>query len=373
MSLIAQAKGARDPARMSLVTRQAISSGVLVALVLTLFGLLMARPLMRFANSGGDPAAVELGTSYLRILFIGTPFLTLNIICNRLMQGAGDTVTPLMLTVAINVLNIGLNALFMFGLGPVPAYGVDGAAIGTVISRGIGVVAVLAIFYSGRNVVKILAGTYRPHWPCSETFWRLGYRRAFKASSAMDLVCSCSASSHQPKSAPMVRPPWPSACRSNRWPSCPCWASTLRPPVWWGRPWAPGRVKRARQSGNVAIALGVAAMVLLITPILLFAPAIIRLFDPSAHPIVMAAGSSYMRINTIMLPWPPSPWSPMARCGAGDSLPAMFSTLLTRRPRLGGAGLALCLSTWLGFYRCLGGAGHRHGTRWSVAGATLAR
>ncbi len=157
-------KGARDPQRMSLVTRQAISSGLLIALVLTVLGLLLARPLLKLANSGGDPEAVDLGTVYLRILFLGTPFLTLNIICNRLMQGAGDTVTPLLLTGTLNLLNIGLNALFMFGFGPLPAYGVAGAAMGTVISRGIGVVAVLIIFYSGRNAVKILAGSYRPQW-----------------------------------------------------------------------------------------------------------------------------------------------------------------------------------------------------------------
>ena len=120
MSLIAQAKGARDPARMSVVTRQAISSGVLLSLLLTAAGLMLTRPLLLLANSGGDPEAVRLGSQYLYILFLGTPFLILNIVGDRLMQGAGDTVTPLILTGSLNILNIGLNALFMFGIGPVP-------------------------------------------------------------------------------------------------------------------------------------------------------------------------------------------------------------------------------------------------------------
>ena len=134
MSLIAQAKGARDPQRMSFVTRQAISSGVLLSILLAALGYVLAHPLLALVNSGGDPEAVVLGTAYLQIIFVGTPFLALNIVTNRLMQGAGDTVTPLLLTAGINVLNTGFNYIFMFGLGPVPAYGVAGAAMGTVVS-----------------------------------------------------------------------------------------------------------------------------------------------------------------------------------------------------------------------------------------------
>ena len=63
MSLVAQAKGARDVERMNLVTRQAISSGLLLSIVLMVGGLLLARPLLLFANSGGDPKAIPLGVS----------------------------------------------------------------------------------------------------------------------------------------------------------------------------------------------------------------------------------------------------------------------------------------------------------------------
>ena len=140
MSLIAQAKGARDPEQMSFVTRQAISSGFLLSLLLMAIGLPLARPLLLFANSGGEPEAVILGTAYLQILFLGMPFLILNNIFDRLMQGAGDTITPLLLTGSLNLFNILFNYIFMFGLGPIPAFGVQGAAIGTVIARATAVV-----------------------------------------------------------------------------------------------------------------------------------------------------------------------------------------------------------------------------------------
>ena len=139
MSLIAQAKGGRDPERMSLVARQSISAGLLLSFLLMGVGLLLAEPLLQFANRGGDATTVALGKSFLQIIFLGMPFLVLNIIFNRLMQGAGDTVTPLWLTTGINLLNILFNYLFIFGWWLIPAYGLIGAAIGTVLSRAIGV------------------------------------------------------------------------------------------------------------------------------------------------------------------------------------------------------------------------------------------
>ena len=164
MSLISQAKGARDPLRMSNVTRQAVSSGLLLSFVLGALGYLLAEPLLALVNSGGEPEAVKLGTQYLRIIFLGTPFLVLNIVMNRLMQGAGDTITPLLLTGSLNLLNIVFNYIFMFGAGPVPAFGVAGAAMGTVLARGLGVVIIFVVIYSGKNVIKLLPGSYKPQW-----------------------------------------------------------------------------------------------------------------------------------------------------------------------------------------------------------------
>ena len=120
MTLVAQAKGARDPERMSFVTRQAISSGFLLSIVLTVAGLLLAQPLLQIANSGGNPEAVTLGTNYLELLFIGTVFLVGNFAVSSLMQGAGDTVTPLFLSGSINLLNILFNYLFIFGMWGLP-------------------------------------------------------------------------------------------------------------------------------------------------------------------------------------------------------------------------------------------------------------
>ena len=115
MSLIAQAKGARDETRMSLVTRQGIISGLLLSLFLAVLGFAVAPWILSAMENGGQAGVIELSYQYLTIIFIGTPFLTLNIIMDRLMQGAGDTFTPLLLTVGTVVLNVIFNYCFIFG------------------------------------------------------------------------------------------------------------------------------------------------------------------------------------------------------------------------------------------------------------------
>ena len=164
MALAAQAKGARDPKRLSFVVRQSLSLLTLAGLVFSVFGWLGAEPILRFLNSDGDPQAVVLGTGYLKLLFLGTVFLAGNFAVGNLMQGAGDTVTPLQLSIGVNVLNILFNYLLIFGPGPLPALGVEGAALGTIAARALGMAAGVALFYSGRNVITLLPGSYLPHW-----------------------------------------------------------------------------------------------------------------------------------------------------------------------------------------------------------------
>jgi Na+-driven multidrug efflux pump len=138
MTLAAQSFGSRDLSKLSFVARQSLSLTVLLALGLSVVGWLIAEPALGFLNSDGDPKAVELGAAYLRILFLGTVFLTFSMVVSSLMQGAGDTITPLYINAATNILNIVFNYLLMFGPGPFPAYGVAGAAMGTVLARFMG-------------------------------------------------------------------------------------------------------------------------------------------------------------------------------------------------------------------------------------------
>lgn len=331
MSLVAQAKGARDPQRMSFVTRQAISSGILISVVLTAAGLLLARPLLALTNSGGDPAAVELGVGYLRVLFWGTPFLVLNIVFNRLMQGAGDTVTPLILTGSLNVFNVLLNYLFMFGAGPIPAFGVTGAAMGTVAARAIGVLIVFGVIYSGRNVIKILPGSYRPDWQMFSDILTIGVpsgvQGLFRNGSrllVLGIITSTEVGTYGAAALAI-------GFQVESLVFMPGLALNVAATSLVGQALGYWQPEEARRRGNMAILIGLVVMTVLAIPIILFAPAIIRLFDPSAHPILLATGVKYFHINTVVLPLSAVAMvANGALRGAGDTFPGLVSTMITR-------------------------------------------
>lgn len=341
MTMIAQAKGARDPQQMSFVTRQSISSGVLISLVLTLVGYFLARPLLSLANSGGEPEAVVLGTQYLQLLFLGTPFLILNMVFNRLMQGAGDTMTPLLVTGSLNLLNTLFNYLFIFGIGPVPAMGVAGAALGTILSRAIGVVTVFYIIYSGRNVIKLLPGSYWPDWQMFKDIFTIGVpsgiQGVFRNSSrlfVLGIVTSTEVGTYGAAAMAI-------GFQVESLVFMPGLALNVAATSLVGQSLGKWQTHEARQRGNMAIGFGLVIMIVLAAPIIYFAPTIIHLFDPSAHPVVMKTGVTYLHINTVFLPLAAIAMvANGALRGAGDAVPGMISTMVTR-------GVVTVLLAWL--------------------------
>lgn len=331
MSLIAQAKGARDPKRMSFVARQSISAGWLLSFVLLAAGLLFGEPILRFANGGGDPRAIELGSAYLQIIFLGMPFLVLNIVFNRLMQGAGDTVTPLWLTTGINLLNICFNWLFIFGIGSMPAFGLTGAAIGTVLSRALGVIIAFAIVRSGRNVIKVGDGGYRPDLSMFRDIFAIGLPSGIQGIFrngghllVMSIVTSTSAGSLGAAALAI-------GMNVESLAAMPVLGLNVAATNLVGESLGSWQVAQARRRGNFAIYLGTLAMAILTLPIILFAPSIVRFFAPDAGPTLMEAGTTYMRIRTpFLLGTAVAMVCNGALRGAGDTTPGMFSTLLTR-------------------------------------------
>ncbi|MEM7800278.1 MAG: MATE family efflux transporter [Chloroflexota bacterium] len=331
MSLVAQAKGARDPERMSFVVRQAFSSGLILSFILVVSGLLIARPLLLFANSGGDPTAVDLGVSYLRIIFLGMPFLVINIVIDRMMQGAGDTVTPLILNGTINVLNVLFNFIFMFGIGPVPAFGLAGAAVGTVIARGLGVSIALSIILSGRNVIKIGKGSF---WPDLQMFQDIlgiglpsGIQGIFRNGSRLLVISLITSTEVGTLGAAALA----IGLNIESLAFMPVLGINVAATSLVGQALGAWQVEEAKRQGTLAAFLGVGVMLILTVPMIIFAPALIKFFDPSANEIVLAAGTSYMRINTpFLLSTAVAMVINGALRGAGDSMPGMYNTLISR-------------------------------------------
>ena len=147
ITLVSQGVGAGNREQVDGAVRQSFRLVVLLGVPTTLVGLLASRPLLVALQA--SPATLAHGVPYLHIYFLGTLFLWASLVAAAVFRGTGDTRTPLKLAAGVSVLNIGLNYVFVFGAGAIPAYGVAGAAIGTVGARAVGAAIYLVLLVRG--------------------------------------------------------------------------------------------------------------------------------------------------------------------------------------------------------------------------------
>ncbi len=151
--LIARAIGAGQDDEANLITKQSLVLGTILAAVLGLIGYLYSDSLIRML--GAEPDVVALGGGYLRITMVSGLVLLGMFVISGALRGAGDTRTPMVVTGLINVINVAVAYLLIFGELGLPALGVDGAAWAAAISRAIGVAILLWLLVRGKGVLNI--------------------------------------------------------------------------------------------------------------------------------------------------------------------------------------------------------------------------
>ena len=135
-ALISNSLGAKDDRTASLYVAQSLLYSVIVSILVTMIGLSFSDDLLRFM--GSDQETIKLATDYLDVIFFATFIFLIQISLNGALNAQGDTKSYRNVLIVSFFLNIGLNPLFIFGLGPIPAFGIAGLAIATVIAQLLG-------------------------------------------------------------------------------------------------------------------------------------------------------------------------------------------------------------------------------------------
>ena len=148
-----------DEAALSAV--QAILVAVIVSVPVAVVGIVWAQDLLRLM--GADAWAIEHGYRYTQWMLGGNVVILLLFVINAIFRGAGDAATAMRVLWFANALNIVLDPILIFGLGPIPAMGIEGAAIATNIGRGAGVLMQLWILARGSEHLRVVRADLRPH------------------------------------------------------------------------------------------------------------------------------------------------------------------------------------------------------------------
>ncbi len=152
-ALVARRVGEKDRIGASNVAVQSIILSSFIALIVGFIGFVYAEDILRLM--GGDESLISEGVGYTRILLGFNIVIFLIYLLNAIFRGAGDAVIAMYSLIFANSINIILDPILIFGLGPFPELGIKGAAIATCIGRGSGVVMQLYILLRGSSIIKI--------------------------------------------------------------------------------------------------------------------------------------------------------------------------------------------------------------------------
>lgn len=152
-AIVARRIGEKKPRKAANAAFQSILLGIVISVTLGIPGFIYADRIL--ALMGGDADLIAEGVGFTRIMYAGNVSIILIFLINGIFRGAGNASIAMKSLLLANGLNIILDPIFIFGLGPIPAFGVEGAAIATTTGRSMGVVYQLVHLTNGHSLIKL--------------------------------------------------------------------------------------------------------------------------------------------------------------------------------------------------------------------------
>ncbi|AQL42551.1 MATE family efflux transporter [Halorientalis sp. IM1011] len=170
--LVAQYTGADETAEAEYAASQTVTFALLFSATLGLAGFFVVGDFLSLIGASGP--VLPPATDYMEVVTLGLPFMFGFIVFIALMRGSGDTITPMLVMLGTVVLNVALDPFLIFGWGPFPELGVQGAAIATVFSRGLAMAVGVAIMIGGRRGIQINVRDMVPDLAYARRLLRIG-------------------------------------------------------------------------------------------------------------------------------------------------------------------------------------------------------
>ena len=287
--LVAQHTGADQSEQAEYAASQTVVFTLLAGIILGTIGFQFVADLL--GVFGAEPVVLGLATDYMEVISLGLPFLFGFTVFIALMRGAGDTVTPMLVMFGTVVLNVALDPLLIFGVGPLPELGVEGAAIATVFARGSAMVVGLWLMLRGAHGIQIHLRQMIPDLAYSRKLLRIGVPasventgRAISVNAVLVIVTLFS--------TPVVAA-FGVGIRVFSMIFMPAIAIDRGVEAMTGQNIGAGRQDRVVATNRFAAKTSFLLLSALGVVTFLFAPEIIRVFDDS--PAVVAEGATFLR------------------------------------------------------------------------------
>ncbi|PTS95543.1 MATE family efflux transporter [Pedobacter sp. HMWF019] len=184
-AVVARRIGEKDPAAAAKAGMQALIIAIALNIVISIAGFIFAADLLLFMGASTETA--RQGTPFMQIMMSGSIVIMLLFLINGIFRGAGNAAIAMKSLWLANLSNIVLCPILINGLGPIPAFGLTGAAMATTIGRGIGVLYQIYHLTGGKSTLKIKISYFKPHWAQIKSLLKIATPGIFQF-----VIASCS-------------------------------------------------------------------------------------------------------------------------------------------------------------------------------------
>lgn len=289
-AIVARRIGEGNRKAASAAAFQAIVVAVAISIPVGLVGIAMAPQLL--SVMGGSSEVIAGGHSFTRLMIGGNVVIMLLFVINAIFRGAGDAVVAMRVLWLANILNIVLDPLLIFGLGPIPALGVTGAAVATLIGRGSGVVYQTSLLLKNKGRIGIGRPDCRLDFPVIRKLLRLSLggigQFIIATSSWIGLVRIIAVFGSQALAGYTI------AVRIIVFSILPAWGMSNAAATLVGQNLGAGKPERAEKSVWRSALANAAFMVSVAVVFVAWAESLVGLF--SSDPAVVSVGASCLRI-----------------------------------------------------------------------------
>ena len=293
-TLIAQYVGARNEKMVAHVAGQTLLMVVLASLVLGTVGYFTAPSLLRLMGVAPDVYPGALG--FMRVSFIGLVFNFTFFVFQAIMRGIGKPMLPVYIVLGTVCLNFVLDPLLIFGWGPVPGYGVMGAAIATLATQSIAAVIGIVILRLGMHGIHVRRRDFIPDLGYIKRAFFLGFPASIELSArALGLMVMTFLIA---SFGTLTLAAYGVGSNILQVVTIPAMGLSMAVSTLVGQNIGAGNIDRAARIGQLGAALGFGGLTTLGLIVFLFAPHLVAFFVPSDAGVI-AAGAGFLRIMAL--------------------------------------------------------------------------
>lgn len=172
-SLISRRLGEGKPKEANNVAEHVFLLAFVYAIIIGTVGAIFYSDIVRLFTR--DPELIGLSGTYIRIIMIGSGAMFIPMITNNILRGEGNTFLPMLTLLIGAVINIGLDPVLIYGLGPFPELGVAGAAYATVFSRFVSGVFIVIVLLKGDHQIKLRLKDFKYNGQIIKDVYKVGF------------------------------------------------------------------------------------------------------------------------------------------------------------------------------------------------------